>query len=121
MPKAASLAVFHSIDLAASKKSYVLGIRARPAALDVVEPELVQAARDLDLVRQREDQAFALGAVAQSRVVENDLVAHRPVPPVGTAALPATSAATTALPMALVPTGRRPAVWPGAGIRSPVR
>jgi hypothetical protein len=51
-PKAASLAVFQAIDLAAAKKSASLGF----------EPG--QPPRDLDLVREGNDQALALRAVA---------------------------------------------------------
>src|SRR5450759_5565736 len=83
----------------------VLRIRTRPAALDVSEAELVQATGDLDLVRERDDQALALRSVTQGRVVENDSVAHRAAP-AGAAAL---TAATTASPISCVPTGCSPA------------
>src|SRR4029077_3714775 len=48
----------------------VLGIRSGPPALDVLDAELVEAPGDLDLVVDRERQAFALCAVAQGRVVQ---------------------------------------------------
>ncbi len=58
---------------------HVLGVGARPAALDVGEPERVEPAGDLDLVRERDDQAFALRPVAKRRVVEDyPLLIRRP-------------------------------------------
>ena len=50
----------------------VLGVRARPAALDVGHPELVEHARDPQLVGERERHVLALRPVAQGRVVEDD-------------------------------------------------
>ena len=50
----------------------VLGVRARPAALDERHPELVEHPRDAQLVGQRQRDVLALGAVAQGRVVEDD-------------------------------------------------
>src|SRR5688500_1684863 len=54
----------------------VLRVRAGPAALDVREARLVQAPGDLQLVGQAQDEALALRAVAQGRVVEEDRSAH---------------------------------------------
>src|SRR5437660_1188780 len=50
----------------------VLGIGERVAALDVVEGKLIKAARDEQLVLQREVDALALTAVAQGGVVDLD-------------------------------------------------
>ena len=50
----------------------VLGVGARPAALDEREPVLVEHARDAQLVGERERDVLALGAVAEGRVVEGD-------------------------------------------------
>ena len=55
----------------------VLRVRARPAALDVVDAELVQPARDRELVVERQRDAGALAAVAQRRVVDRDAIGHR--------------------------------------------
>src|SRR5262249_37065423 len=54
----------------------VARIRAGPAALDVVDAELVQALRDAELVVEREADVLRLRAVAQRRVVELDLPHH---------------------------------------------
>src|SRR2546426_7435030 len=48
----------------------VLGVRARPAAFEVMDPQVVQAPGDLDFVVDRERQALALRAIPQSRVVQ---------------------------------------------------
>ena len=50
----------------------VLGVGARPAALDVGHPVLVEHARDAQLVGERQRDVLALGPVAQGRVVEDD-------------------------------------------------
>ena len=50
----------------------VLGVRARPAALDEGHPELVEHPRDAQLVGQRQGDVLALRPVAQRRVVEDD-------------------------------------------------
>ena len=50
----------------------VLGVRARPAALDERHPVLVQHPRHAQLVGQRQRDVLALGAVAQGRVVQDD-------------------------------------------------
>ena len=50
----------------------VLGVGARPAALDEREAVLVEHARDAQLVGERERDVLALGAVAEGRVVEDD-------------------------------------------------
>src|ERR1035437_5322495 len=94
----------------------VLRIRTRPAALDVGEAEFVQATGDLDLVRERDDQALTLSAIAESRVVQNDPVLHR-----GPAFADCSRAATTASPISCVPTGLNPAALPVAASRSCVR
>src|SRR5450759_3861684 len=73
---------------------HILGIRARPAALDVSEAKLVQPPSDLYLCRKRDEQAFTLGAVTQGRGVENYSVAHR-----GPTCERGCSAATTASPI----------------------
>ena len=50
----------------------VLGVRARPAALDERHPVLVEHPRDAQLVGEREGDVLALRPVAQGRVVEDD-------------------------------------------------
>ena len=50
----------------------VLGVRARPAALDVRHAELVEHPRDAQLVGERQGDVLALRAVAEGRVVEDD-------------------------------------------------
>src|SRR5450759_3570235 len=94
----------------------VLRIRTRPAALDVSKAELVQSTGDLDLVRERDDQAFALRSIAQGCVVEDYAITHR-----GPAFADCSRAATTASPISCVPTGRSPAALPVAASRSCVR
>src|SRR3989440_12918113 len=47
-----------------------LGVRARPAAFEVVDAQLVQPVRDFQFVGDRERQALALRAVSQCRVVQ---------------------------------------------------
>ncbi len=48
----------------------VLGVRARPAALNEGHAKVVEAAGNLELVGHRHGQPLALGAVAKGRVVE---------------------------------------------------
>jgi hypothetical protein len=48
----------------------VAGVRARVAPLDVVDPELVQALGDEELVRDREADPLPLRTVAEGRVVD---------------------------------------------------
>ena len=56
----------------------VPGDRARPAALDEPDPELVQPGRDGQLVGDRQVQALLLGAVPQRGVVDVErVVGHR--------------------------------------------
>ena len=55
----------------------VVGRDAREARLDPVDPELVEQARDLELLLRVEDDADRLLAVAQGRVVEPDAAAER--------------------------------------------
>ena len=50
----------------------VLGIAARPAALDVGHAVLVEHPRDAQLVRERQRDVLALGAVPEGRVVQDD-------------------------------------------------
>ena len=57
----------------APKKLRVLGVRARPAALEVVDPQVIQAVGDLHLVFDRERHPFALRPVPQRRVVQKEL------------------------------------------------
>src|SRR6266699_5463051 len=54
----------------ATEELRVLGVRARPAAFQVMDAQLVQPPRDFQLVVDRERQALALRAVAQCRVVQ---------------------------------------------------
>src|SRR5207342_339508 len=57
----------------------VLGVRARPATLDVADTELVELARDGQLVGDGEVEPLLLSAVAQRGVVdvEGALQVHR--------------------------------------------
>ena len=71
-PNAASRARRNVRCFACSKNSMSLRVRARPAALDVVHAEGVEPLGDAQLVGDREGDAFALGAVAQGRVVDLD-------------------------------------------------
>ena len=59
------------------KKFHVLGIRAGPAAFDVMHPERVELLGDAELVRDREIDAFALRTVAQGRVIDFNLGFHK--------------------------------------------
>ncbi len=68
--------------LDALEEAQILGVRAGPAALDVVDAESVQALRDADLVLHGEGHAFALGAVPERGVVYLDFPRH------GTAIIP---------------------------------
>jgi hypothetical protein len=54
----------------------VLGVGARPAALDEADAELVEVARDGELVRDGEVEPLLLGAIAQRGVVDVQ-VGHR--------------------------------------------
>ena len=54
----------------------VVGRDAREARLDPVDPELVEQARDLELLLRVEDDPDGLLAVAQRRVVEADAAAE---------------------------------------------
>ena len=55
----------------------VLRVRTRPAALDVVDAELVQFPCDRELVVEGQRDTGALGAVAQRGVVDRDAIGHR--------------------------------------------
>ena len=59
-----------------AEEAEVLRVRARPPALDVVDPEGVETRRQADLVLHREGHALALGAVAERRVVDLDQATH---------------------------------------------
>ena len=70
-PKAASVACRRSSSSrGAAEELGVLGVRARPAALDVADAEPVELARDRQLVGDGEVEPLLLGAVAQRRVVD---------------------------------------------------
>src|SRR5205823_2046547 len=66
--------------LAGPEELLVARVRARPAALDVVHAEVVEALGDADLVLEREGDVLGLGAVAERRVVELD-ASHGRGPP----------------------------------------
>ena len=53
----------------------VLGVRARPPALEVVDPELIQTPGDFHLVLDGKGESLALRTVAERRVVQHQL--HR--------------------------------------------
>src|SRR6185436_19151889 len=59
--------------LGALEELDVLRVRPRIAALDEVNPEAVQQARNLQLVLDRERESLALCSVAQRRVEELDV------------------------------------------------
>src|SRR5207302_3894174 len=50
----------------------ILGIRAGPTALDVVDAQPIKLRRDLELVGHGERDALALRTVAQCRIVDSD-------------------------------------------------
>ena len=58
------------------EEAVVGGIGARPAAFDVVDPELIEQLRDCHLVGDGEVDAVGLAAVAQRGVVEIDPLGH---------------------------------------------
>ena len=53
----------------------VLGVRARPAALDEPDAEVVDVPGDVELVQDGEVEPLLLGAVTQGRVVDVEVVA----------------------------------------------
>src|SRR5437660_6104633 len=66
------LRVLESEALDGAEELLVAWVRARPAALDVVEAEVVEALGDAELVLEREGDVLGLRPVAQRRVVELD-------------------------------------------------
>ena len=72
LPKAAILAFWKSQRASGGEELGVLGIGAGPAAFDVVDAQLVELLRDLQLVLDGEGDALHLGAVAERRVVKFD-------------------------------------------------
>src|SRR5690606_16555085 len=56
---------------------HVLGIAARPAAFNVLDPKRIELFGDAEFVHGREIDAFALRTVAQGRVVDFDLGFHK--------------------------------------------
>ena len=54
----------------AAEERLVLGVGARPAALDETDAEVVEVRGDRELVLDRQRQTFTLRAVAQRRVVD---------------------------------------------------
>ena len=72
-PKAVSRACCSFSSRGAREELLVLGIGAGPAALDVVDAQLVQLLRDDELVIHRERDGFALRSVAKSRIEGKDL------------------------------------------------
>jgi hypothetical protein len=63
----------------AGEEVRVLGIGARPTALDVVDSEVGEAPRDRELVLDGERDVLTLGTVAQRGVVQEDLGHAEPV------------------------------------------
>src|SRR5439155_7415749 len=82
-------------------------VRAGIAALDVVDAELIELARDLELVVQREREPLALHAVAKGGVVEFDAGGHRYLPYF---TLSRSTLSAISLPISWVVTGRT--TWP---------
>ena len=76
MLKAATLAFFHLRRRGLLEELHVLGIGARPAAFDVMNPESIELFGNAQFVRGREIDAFALAAVAQGRIVDFDFGFH---------------------------------------------
>jgi putative ABC transport system permease protein len=70
MPKAVIFAVLPGAFGGFFKEGRVLGVRAGPAALDVVDAEVVELFSHADLVERAEGDAGALGAVAQGGVID---------------------------------------------------
>src|SRR5207244_12217986 len=75
----------------------VARVRARPAALDVVHAEVVEALGDAHLVLEREGDVLGLGAVAQRRVVELD-ASHGRRPPMNASCSARTASAAYSSP-----------------------
>ena len=73
LPNAVSFACFSVSDLRAPEELDVFRVRSRVAALDEVDAEAVEQARDLQLVLDRERETLALCSVAQRRVEELDV------------------------------------------------
>src|SRR5437867_2436640 len=74
------LRVLQAEPLDGPEELLVARVRARPAALDVVDAEVVETLGDAHLVLEREGDVLGLGAVAQGRVVELD-ASHGRGPP----------------------------------------
>ena len=75
--------VTQRLALHAREEGGLLGVRGRKAALDEVQPELVELERDAHLLVDRDRQALLLHAVAQGRVVDRNAAAghvDRPLP-----------------------------------------
>ena len=72
-PKAVSLACLSFSSRGAGEELLVLGIGAGPAALDVVDAQLVQLLRNDELVVHGERDGLALRAVPESGIEGEDL------------------------------------------------
>ena len=72
LPEGRQLRVLPALLAGGREELDVLGVGARPAALDEREAVLVEHPRDAQLVGERERDVLALGAVAEGRVVEGD-------------------------------------------------
>ncbi len=60
----------------AAEELGILGVRSRPAAFEIVNAQVVQAPGDLQLVLDGERKPFALGPVAERRVVQHQVHSH---------------------------------------------
>ena len=105
-PNAASFAPLPGHRPGGREELDVLGVGARPAALDEGHAELVEHPRDAQLVGERQRDVLALGAVAQGRVVEDDRGVGRSIP--CSCRHRGAERSTTAVAKAVVPTTTRP-------------
>ena len=62
------------------KVADILGVGAGPAALDIINAQFIQQARDMQLVGQGKGDALALAAIAQGGVVDGDFGSHDRAP-----------------------------------------
>ena len=75
-PERGDFGMFQAIVGYLLEKRHVDRVGTGPAALDVVDAELVEAQGDLDFVGRGQVDVFGLRAVAQGRVVQDDLLRH---------------------------------------------
>ena len=76
-PKGGEPGVFEFFPPGLGKKLDVLGIAARPAALDVMDAEGIELLGDAEFVQHRKVDALTLGAIPQGRVIDFNLWFHK--------------------------------------------